>query len=110
MSEICEKCGLPKQLCVCETIAKEDQEIVIKQEKKKFGKIVTLVEGMDPKEIDLKDLGKKLKSKFACGGTVKKGTIELQGDHSDGVKSELVKLGFNADAIRMKSLVSKGKR
>ena len=83
---------------------------LIQEGKKKFGKIVTLVEGMDPKEIDLKDLGKKLKSKFACGGTVKKGTIELQGDHSDGVKSELVKLGFNADAIRMKSLVSKGKR
>ena len=110
MSEICEKCGLPKQLCVCETIAKEDQEILIKQEKKKFGKIVTLVEGMDPKEIDLKDLGKKLKSKFACGGTVKKGVIELQGDHSEGVKSELIRLGFNEGAIRFKNLDFKGKR
>jgi translation initiation factor 1 len=100
MSEVCDKCGLPQQLCVCETIAKEDQEIIIKQEKKKFGKIVTLVEGMDPKEIDLKDLGKKLKSKFACGGTVKKGIIELQGDHSVGVKVELIKLGFNENTIK----------
>ena len=49
MSEVCEKCGLPKQLCVCETIAKEAQEIVVKQEKKRFGKIVTLVQGIDPK-------------------------------------------------------------
>jgi translation initiation factor 1 len=104
MSEICEKCGLPKQLCVCETIAKEDQEIIIKQEKKKFGKIVTLIQGMDPKEIDLKDLGKRLKSKFACGGTVKKGTIELQGDHVEGIKSELTKLGFKESSIKIKGL------
>ncbi|MAG52926.1 MAG: stress response translation initiation inhibitor YciH [Nanoarchaeota archaeon] len=110
MSEICEKCGLPKQLCVCETIAKEDQEIVIKQDKKKFGKIVTIVEGMDPKEIDLKDLGKKLKSKFACGGTVKKGVIELQGDHSSGVKSELIKLGFKEETIKEKGLLGKNKK
>ena len=102
MSEICEKCGLPKQLCVCETIAKEDQEIVIKQEKKRFGKIATIVQGIDPKEIDLKDLAKKLKSKFACGGTAKKGVIELQGDHVDGVKSELIKLGFKQDTVKVK--------
>jgi translation initiation factor 1 len=102
MSEVCEKCGLPKQLCVCETIAKEDQEIVIKQEKKRFGKLVTIVQGIDPKEIDLKDLAKKLKSKFACGGTAKKGVIELQGDHIEGVKSELAKLGFKRETIRVK--------
>ncbi|MBU2639547.1 MAG: stress response translation initiation inhibitor YciH [Nanoarchaeota archaeon] len=102
MSEICEKCGLPKQLCVCETIAKEDQEIVVRQEKKRFGKIVTVVEGIDPKEIDIKDLAKKLKSKFACGGTAKKGTIELQGDHTEGVKTELIKLGFKEETIRKK--------
>ena len=102
MSEVCEKCGLPKQLCVCETIAKEDQEIVIKQEKKRFGKLVTIVQGIDPKEIDLKDLAKKLKSKFACGGTAKKGAIELQGDHIEGVKSELIKLGFKKDTIKVK--------
>ncbi len=102
MSEVCEKCGLPKQLCVCETIAKEAQEIVVKQEKKRFGKIVTLVQGIDPKEIDLKDLAKKLKSKFACGGTAKKGIIELQGDHVEGVKFELIKLGFKKETIRTK--------
>ena len=102
MSDICEKCGLPKQLCVCETIAKEDQEIVVRQEKKRFGKVVTVVEGVDPKEIDMKDLAKKLKSKFACGGTAKKGVIELQGDHVDGVKVELIKLGFKESTIKKK--------
>jgi len=102
MNEICDKCGLPKQLCVCETIAKEDQEIIVKTEKKKFGKLSTIVEGIDPKEIDLKDVSKKLKSRFACGGTVKNGIIELQGDHIEGVKKELIRLGFKKDTIKGK--------
>lgn len=99
MSEICPKCGLPKELCVCETIAKEKQRIVVKTEKRKFSKQITLVEGMDEKEIDLKEVAKKLKSKFACGGTVKGGVIELQGNHQDKVKEELIKLGFAPDTI-----------
>lgn len=99
MSEICPKCGLPKELCVCETIAKEKQRIVVKTEKRRFNKLTTLVEGIDKKEIDLKDLAKKLKSKFACGGTVKNGIIELQGNHKDKVKEELIKLGFAPDTI-----------
>ena len=81
MSEICSMCGLPKELCVCETIAKESQKIVVKTVKKKFGKKYTVIEGIDEKEINLKDLGKKLKARFACGGTSKEGKIELQGDH-----------------------------
>ena len=99
MNEICSKCGLPKDLCVCQTIAKEGQRIKVKLEKRKFGKMITVVYGINKKEIDLKDLAKKLKSKFACGGTVKGDTIELQGEHSDKTKEELVKLGFSSDSI-----------
>jgi translation initiation factor 1 len=100
MTEICPKCGLPEDLCVCETIAKEDQRIRVKKEKKRYGKIVTIIEGMDKSTIDVKDVSKKLKSKFACGGTVKGAVIELQGDHNiSKVKAELVKLGFNPETI-----------
>ena len=38
MSDICTTCGLPIDLCVCETIAKENQTIKIFTIKKKFGK------------------------------------------------------------------------
>ncbi len=102
MSEVCPKCGLPKELCVCETIAKEDQTIVIESTRKKFGKVYTLISGIDKKQIDLKDLTKKLKNEFACGGTVKDNTIELQGDHKQKVKGVLVKLGFPQETIEVR--------
>jgi len=102
MSEICSTCGLPKELCVCETIAKESQEINLSLEKKKFGKNYTVVKGIDEKEIDLSDLTKKLKNKLACGGTAKDGKIELQGNHMNRVREILLDMGFSPDTIVMK--------
>lgn len=99
MSDVCPKCGLPTDLCICETLSKEEQRIRIRREKKRYGKIVTIIDGIDSKNINMKDLAKNLKNKFACGGTYKENTIELQGDHMERVKKELVKLGFNPDII-----------
>jgi len=102
MNEICDTCGLPKDLCVCESIAKETQKIEVKIVKKKYGKKYTVIEGLNPKEIDIKDITKKLKNKFACGGTAKGGKIELQGDHTNNSRDELVRLGFTPDTIIIK--------
>ena len=102
MSEICTVCGLPKELCVCEEIAKESQKIVVKTVKKKFGKLNTLVEGIDTKDIDIKEVVKKLKSLLACGGTIKERVIELQGDHKQKVKNALVQMGFLPETIEIK--------
>jgi translation initiation factor 1 len=102
MSEICPKCGLPQELCVCESIAKESQKIEVSTEKKKFGKVYTIITGIDEKEIDMKTLLKKLKSKFACGGTAKKGRIELQGNHKTKVKESLIESGFAPESIAIK--------
>lgn len=99
MSEICSKCGLPKELCVCESIAKESQKIEVLLVKKKFGKVNTVIRGIDDKEIDLKDIAKRLKNKFACGGTAKEGAIELQGDHKHKIKPFLVEMGFSPESI-----------
>ena len=102
MNEICTTCGLPQDLCVCESIAKESQKIVVKIIKKKFGKKYTVIEGIDAKEIDVKDLTKKLKAKFACGGSVKNGIIELQGDHKTSLRKILTKMGFAPETIMLK--------
>ncbi|MFC1801117.1 translation initiation factor [Nanoarchaeota archaeon] len=101
MSEVCSDCGLPKDLCVCETIAKEQQKIIVSIEKRKFGKKYTIIRGFE-KGIDLDDLAKKLKAKFACGGTSKNEAIELQGDHKSKAKEVLLEMGFPSETIEIK--------
>ena len=99
MPDVCPKCGLNKDICVCETIAKEEQRIRIRTVKRRYGKLTTLVEGLDATNIDVKEIAKMLKSKLACGGTTKQGIIELQGDHKQNVKDALIQQGFNEDTI-----------
>ena len=96
--EICPKCGLPKQACVCEGIVKGSQKIKVTTDKKRYGKLVTIVSGFD-RGIDIKKLTKTLKNELACGGTCKDGVIELQGDHLKKIKSILVLDGFDSDSI-----------
>ena len=106
---VCPRCGLPQELCVCESIAKETQKIIIRVEKKKFGKKYTVIEGIDPKEIDLTQLAKKFKALLACGGTVKENVIELQGaggqtfaaeqKHLLKIKGVLIESGFAPETI-----------
>jgi translation initiation factor 1 len=95
--EICNKCGLPIDLCICKEIAKEQQLVKVYTLRKKFGKIVTFVEGIDEKDVDLKALSKELKSKFACGGTVKDGGIRLQGNNKESVKKTLREMGYTLE-------------
>ena len=96
--EICPKCGLPQQACVCEEMGKSEQNIKIEKDKRRYGKIITLVSGF--KDIDLKTVSKDLKQKLACGGTIKDGKIELQGDHKDRIKSLLIEMGFEESSIQ----------
>ena len=95
MSKICEVCGLPEELCVCEEIAREVQTVKVYTVRRRFGKLMTIVEGIDEHDIDIKDLTKTLKARCACGGTAKKGQIELQGDHKVKVKKVLSDMGFS---------------
>ena len=98
---VCTKCGLPQELCVCQTIAKEAQKVKIGLVEKRYGKSMTVVKGIDTSKIDVKDLMKKLKSKLACGGTYKNNEIELQGDHRDRVKEILIKEGFPKEIVEV---------
>ncbi len=96
MSDICKVCGLPKELCVCEKIAREGQEIKITTERRRYGKVVTIISGFDS-SVDISELATELKRYCASGGTVKKNSIELQGDHKEKAKKKLEEMGFSVE-------------
>lgn len=97
--EICPKCGLPKPACVCGEIAKTQQNIEVRTEKRRFGKVNTIITGFDD-GVDIKAILKKLKEKRACGGTFKNKAIELQGNHKGFIKPILVAEGFSEEQIK----------
>jgi translation initiation factor 1 len=94
MAGICPTCGLPEEVCVCEEIAKEQQDISIYTVRRRYGKVVTIVDGIDTSDIDIDTLCKELKRACASGGTVKDGRIELQGEHKSKVADKLRDMGF----------------
>jgi len=96
--EIDPRFGLPTGAGVFDEIEKSDQKIVISTVARRYGKITTLVSGFD-KHFDIKGTLKRLKEELACGGTLKDGVIELQGNHRAKVKAVLIKLGFSEESI-----------
>jgi translation initiation factor 1 len=78
-------------------MTREGQRIRVRSDKRRYGKIVTLVDGF--KDVDMDKVAKELKRRLACGGTLKKDTIELQGDHKSRAKGVLVSMGFSQEMI-----------
>lgn len=101
MVEVCPVCGLPRTICVCKTISREQQRIKIKLETRKWGRPVTIIEGLDGDKNELAQLARRLKSVCASGGTVKNGMIMLQGDHRDKVKEILLEMGHSEENIEI---------
>ena len=97
MASICNLCGLPEELCICEEIAKEQQKAVISIVRRRYGKEVTIVEGIDDTAIDIGELAKILKSSCASGGPVKGRTIELQGNHKKRAAKVLEQNGYQVE-------------
>ena len=65
-----------------------------RQTKGRKGKGVCVVSGLDLDDSPLKLLAAELKKVCGCGGSVKDGNIEIQGDARDKIKSFLEKKGY----------------
>lgn len=63
------------------------------------GKVVTVVSNLVLAEADLEALARSLKTLCGAGGTVKDGTIEVQGDHRDKIADYLAKLGYKVKRV-----------
>lgn len=62
--------------------------------KGRAGKGVTVIRGLALEPGALAELGKRLRTACGTGGTVKDGTIELQGDHRQVVGDSLSSQGW----------------
>ncbi len=95
----CPDCSQPVDACTCSrtTIREGDGIARVRRETKgRGGKTVTTISGVPLAEEPLKELASALKKRCGCGGSLKDGVIEIQGDHVELLLAELIKRGFKA--------------
>jgi translation initiation factor 1 len=94
---MCPGCRHPVAQCTCgQPAAPAGDGIVrvLRETKGRGGKAVTVVRGVPVAAGALLKLGQDLKSACGSGGTVKDGTIEVQGDHVEKVVALLQQRSF----------------
>jgi translation initiation factor 1 len=95
----CPDCNQPVDACICKqsAVPAGDGIARVRRETKgRGGKTVTTVTGVPLAEEPLKELASALKKRCGCGGGLKDGVIEIQGDHVQLLIDELIKRGFKA--------------
>ena len=95
MSEDLEFKGLLSEL------DRSESHLVVRMETRRFGKPVTVIQGLPKAGASMKEVVRILKHRLATGGTVKEGIVLLQGDQRERAKKELVKLGFPETSIEV---------
>lgn len=76
-------------------IPPDDSVVRLKRESKgRGGKGVTLITGLPLDDAELKALAKELKKVCGTGGTVRDGTIEIQGEQRERLMPVLVAKGY----------------
>jgi len=97
----CERCEKPESECRCPPlppastrIPPEKQTVRLAVEKRKKGKVVTVVRGLTAAASDLPALLTKLKNQCGAGGTLDGDTLEIQGEHLDRLRKLLADLGY----------------
>ena len=96
---MCPSCRQAVADCVCARAAAPLGDGVARvshDTKGRRGKAVTVVRGLTLADSALAQLARELKAACGVGGTLKDGTIELQGDHVERVLAELGTRGLRA--------------
>lgn len=95
----CPACEQPQDNCICaeQPLNSGDGIARVRRESKgRGGKTVTTIQGLILTLEELKTLTAALKKRCGCGGSLKDGVIEIQGDQVQLLIEELQKRGFTA--------------
>ena len=94
----CSNCRRRLDACVCpkgHPTAQGDGIVRIARDRhRRRGKTVTVISGIPESAASLDVLGAALKRLCGSGGSVKDGTIEIQGDHRERLAARLTELGY----------------
>ena len=97
----CDRCQRLEEECQCPPLAEkpayiEPQKQVarIAVEKRKKGKVVTVIRGLLASANDLGSLCTRLKNTCGAGGTVEGDEIEIQGEHAQRINEVLAEIGY----------------
>jgi len=95
----CNHCGRLDSECTCSPqrkarVAPEKQIATLRLEKRKKGKIVTVICGLSAVANDLPKVLTELKNACGAGGTIEGDLIEIQGDHLGRIRVHLTQLGY----------------
>jgi translation initiation factor 1 len=98
----CEHCGELEADCQCPPHLKsllppEKQTAKVAVEKRKKGKLVTVVRGLSPQESDFAAILTKLQTACGAGGSVQADSVEVQGDHAERVRELLRGMGYRVN-------------
>ena len=95
---VCPSCGHPAGNCRCaarDGAVRGDGIVRIRREVKgRKGKTVTTVAGILLPAGELKQLASTLKRLCGCGGSIRDGVLEIQGDHAELLITELSHRGY----------------
>lgn len=95
----CQSCGLDLKSCQCSPPPEPEvdpakQRLQIRLEKRKRGKIVTVISGFICSDSQLKGILTDMKNLCGAGGTIDEHKIELQGDHTLRLQRDLPLRGY----------------
>ncbi|MCP4786241.1 MAG: translation initiation factor [Fuerstiella sp.] len=98
----CDRCGRLEEECECPPPEPEPptyleprkQTARLAVEKRKRGKMVTVIRGLAAEDNDLATLLTTLKTSCGAGGTIQEDSIEIQGRHLERLRIDLKAKGY----------------
>lgn len=84
----------PRKTAISNEILEPQKHFLVFKKEKRRGKTVTLVGEFYLNTESLEEILKSIKKKLGCGGTLKDGWMEFQGELRDKLRALLVEGGF----------------